>query len=333
MRKLSAAFSLLLLLPAHSLLSQAPCDTALIRAALVQSNQLLDGGQLQPAVDACVLALSSLAACTDADAVFREAIIGQAADCYHRAADEFVYRGMLNRGIDMGERSIALYRQLPENGDLLATAYLELAQTYAQNDNRKIALEQAINGLKTRQAANPLSSKIASHYDQIVGIYLGMDDLEGALAYLGDWETLRRRLGSKASLQMRVNLANNWALYYYAKNNIPQAIRILEDTLALYGEPLRAKGGIVGIAEFGLCEYYTVLGNYEKSLFYAEKNVALFELRLRQQRGQLFGRSHYAWCLAQSARAAWGLYRQTRDTAWYNLAERRSQQTEQMIFA
>jgi len=109
---------------------------------------------------------------------------------------------------------------------------------------------------------------------------------------------------------------------------------VLEDTLARYGEQVRARGGLApAISEFHLCELYVQIGAYQKSLFYAEKNVALFETRLKQQRGHLFSRSHYAWCLAQSSRAAWHLFAETRDTSKYNLAARRCEQAENVIFA
>lgn len=334
MKAVSLSFFLSFFFFTSFLSGQMSCDTAKINAALAHAAELLDGRQIQTAIDAAQPTLNDLAACPDADVAFRGEVFRQVAECYHTAAGEYLYRGMINQSIDMSERCIALYRQMPDNNaDLLADAYMELANANALNDNRKIAIEQAVTGLRIRQIAYPASPKIIRHYDQIVGNYLALDDTKGARIYLEEWEALHRRLGSKAPMQARINLANNWALYYYAENNLNKAIRVLEDTLALYGEALRAKGGLVGVSEFSLCEYYTIVGNYEKSLYYAEKNVALFELRLKQQRGKLFGRSHFAWCLAQSARAAWGLYRQTRDTSWYNLAERRSAQAEEMIFA
>lgn len=334
MRKLpTCLLSLSFLFFSPFLFSQTSCDTAAIYAALSRSAELLDAGENQPALDASLLALGSIANCSP-DSALRETVFLQADECYRTVATDFLQRGLFNRAIDMAERSVALHRQMSDrHTDRLAKAYLIIGSAQHLNGNKKISLESAVKGLKIRQAANPLDLKIAAHYDQIVTNYFALNDTTNARVCLQEWDAFHRRLGSKATLQARVNLANYWSMYHELKGELRQGIQVLEDTLARYGEKLRSKGGFMGIVEFRLCELYTQAADYRNALRYAEKNVAMFETRLRQQKGKLFGRSHYAWCLGQSARASWKLYAETKDTSWYNLAERRCAQAEEVIFA
>ncbi len=193
----------------------------------------------------------------------------------------------------MSERSIALHRQMQgPNPDRLAKSYLLLANAQHLNGNPKIAIEAALKGLKITQTANPLSLKIPSHYDQLATFHLALNDTAGARIFLQEWDAFHRLLGKKATMQARINLANYWSMYHELKGELGQGIRILEDTLNQYGESLRAKGGFLGIVEFRLCELYTLAGDYQKSLFYADRNIAMFENRLKQQRGKLFSCTH-----------------------------------------
>jgi CHAT domain-containing protein len=322
----------------HSASAQVGCDTARINASLIRSNDLLDSGKIQEALEVAQQLVTQLNTCRITDTLFYENVLLQIGENYHSIGAELLYRGFVNQSIDVYERRVALYKMIPgKHAEALADSYLYLSNALTVNDDRKLAFEVARTGLQIRQANNPNNPKIAAFYDRIVDNFLAMTDVEGALPYLKEWDAFQQQIGSKSSLQMRVGLANNWAMYYYNKGDLFKAIQILEDTLALYGERLRAKGtmagALVGIAEFNLCEFYTIVGNYERSLHYAEKNVALFEKRIQQQNGRLIDVSHYTWCLAQSAKAAWGLYRQTNDTTWYNFAEARTQQTEGLIFS
>ncbi len=315
------------------LLAQTPCDTAKINAGLERVIALLDNGQSLAALDSSLLLLNRATTCR-ADSGLLESVELQTTDCYQEAAIEYIQRGMFNKAIDLSERSISLYRQMQgQYPDGLAKSYLLLGKAQHLNGSQKMALESVGKGLLVRQSANPLDPQIVAHYDQIVSGYLAMSDTISARKYLGEWERFNRKLASKAKLQSRLSLALYWSMYYEFKGEIQQGIQILEDTLTCYGERLRAKGGFIGQAEFHLCELYTQVGNYPKALFYAEKNVAMFEDRLKQQRGKLFGRSHYAWCLAQSSRAAWKHFIVTKDSSWYHLAERRCQQAEEVIYA
>lgn len=328
-------FALLLFNPSVNS-AQSDCDSLQLLKALDQSDDLLNQGQVDMALEGVQLLLNRLEECTLPDGTFRVQSLERIGDIYRDAAAELLYRGLINSSIDITERRIALYRNIvADHADDLANAYLDLSRALGVNGDRGLAIEVAINGLKIRQANNPQSTKIAFHYDRIVDNFLALSDPDGALPYLNAWENFQRN-NNNASLSARVSLANNWAMYFYNKGAIKRAIQVLEDTLAIYGEPLQAKGSMAGamvsIAEFNLCEYYAILGNYERSLFYAEKNVALFEKKLQAQQGKLFGQSHYTWCLAQSAKAAWGLYQQTNDSSWYHFAEHRSQQAEDLIF-
>ncbi len=336
--KLAATFILAIHFWAQPPSAQTNCDTLKINAFLAYSNERLDAGKIQEALDAVQQTLTSLAGCPNTDSVFYALTLAQIGEAYHSIAAELLYQGLVNQSIDVAERRVALYKMMPgDHAEELADSYLSLSNALTVNDDRKLAYEVARTGLQIRQANNPNNPKIASFFDRIVDNFLAMADVESALPYLQAWDKFHRQLGSKASLQMRVALANNWAMYYYNKGDLNQAIRVLEDSLAMYGERLRAKGtmagALVGIAEFNLSEFYAIVGNYERSLHYAEKNVALFEKRIQQQKGRMLDRSHYTWCLAQSAKAAWGLYRQTNDTTWYNFAERRSQRAEDLIFS
>jgi len=314
------------------LFAQSPCHTARISAAMARAAELLEEGRAQTAMELSQNTLTRLTDCP-ADSVQIGALLLQLDECYRAVAADFISNSMFNRAIDMCERSIALHRNLPRShADQLAKIYLYLANAHHLNGNDKIALETAVKGVNIRQSGNPADSKISAHYDQLAVICIAMLDTASTRFYLREWDAFHRRIGDRAGLQARLNLANYWSMYYELKGDAQEGIRILEDTLACYGARLRARGGFVGIAEFHLCELYAQVRDYEKSLYYAEKNVALFETRLKQQRGRLFSRSHYAWCLAQAARAEWNLYLQTGDTARYHAAERRCRQSEDVIF-
>ena len=314
------------------LFSQQACDTAHINTALSKSSALLDKGEIQSAIDTALFTWNNMANCS-APPELREKVLLQTAACYEAAREDFASKGRINQSIDMLERSIALYRQLPDNNtDLLANAYANLAGSHGLNHNEQMAVETGKKALAIRQAAQPGDPRLANNYQQVISDLMMLDDTAAMRQYLLEWESLHRRLGAKAYLQARLNLANAWAFYFDLKGDLKQAVRVIEDTLARYGEQIRAKGGFVGPSEFRLARIYADIGAFGKSLHYAEKNVALFEKRLKEQRGKLFGRSHYAWCLTYAARAAWGLYLQTKDTAWYHLADRRCTQAEEMVF-
>jgi len=326
-------FFMLFLLSGKLLIAQTPCDTLRINALLANSNALLDAGESLFALDSALLALNTISNCSAAPEL-QETVFLQTDACFQSAAFDFLQRGLFNQSIDMSERSIALHRQMPgPNPDRLAKAYLTLASAQHLNGNPKLAIESSLKGLKITQTFNPLSLKIPSHYDQLATIHFALNDTAGARIFLQEWDAFHRLLGKKATMQARINLANYWSMYHELKGELRQGIRILEDTLNQYGESLRAKGGFLGIVEFRLCELYTLAGDYQKSLFYADRNIAMFENRLKQQRGKLFSCTHYAWCLAQASRAAWKQYGISKDTAWYNLAERRCQEAEKVVFA
>ncbi len=324
-------FCFLLYIP-HFLFSQTVCDTANIHTALSRASTLLHKGEIQAAIDTSMFTWNKMADCS-AHPELREKLLLQTAACYEAAREDFASKGQINQSIDMLERSIALYRQLPDNNsDLLANAYTNLAGSHGLNHNEQMAVETGKKALAIRQAAKPDDPRLANNYRQVISDLMMLDDTAAMRQYLLEWESLHRRLGAKTYLQARLNLADAWAFYFDLKGDPKQAVRVIEDTLARYGEQIRTKGGFVGPSEFRLARIYADLGEFDKSLHYAEKNVALFEKRLQEQRGKLFGRSHYAWCLTYAARAAWGLYLQTQDTTWYNLANRRCTQAEDMVF-
>ncbi|MFN0174127.1 MAG: CHAT domain-containing protein [Saprospiraceae bacterium] len=322
-----------LLFTALHLHSQTPCDSVKISGMLTNSTALLDEGHYQAALDVALSGLKMLENCPEKTG-FHEAMLLQTDDCYQALAADLLQRGLFNRSIDMSERSIALHRQLQgEQTDRMAKAYLVLGGAQNLNGNPKLAIESGNKGLKIRQLANPSDLKIANHFDQIANYYLALEDTTSTRILLQEWDAFHRLVGSKASMQSRINLANYWSTYYELKGELRKGIKILEDTLTRYGEALRNKGGFVGIVEFRLCELYAQVGDYKKSHQYADKNIAMFETRLKQQRGKLFTRTHYAWCLAQASRAAWKQYTVSKDTAWYNLAERRCREGEDLVFA
>ncbi|MFN0212839.1 MAG: CHAT domain-containing protein [Saprospiraceae bacterium] len=322
-----------LLLFCKPLLAQAPCDTSRISRAISHARECLDEGKLQAALDTILLVLNDPENCSE-NSKHRESVLLQADACYQALAVDYLQRSLFNLSIDMSERSIALHRQMTDKyPDRLAKAYLNLGSAQNLNGNPKLAIEFSTKGLNIRHAANPKDLKIAAHYDQLASFNLALNDTVNVRLSLQKWDDFHYLLGNRASLQAKVNLANYWSMYYELKGILPLAIKILEDTLSRYGDILKAKGGFLGTVEFRLCELYTQTGNYKKALVYADKNIALFEARLQQQRGKLFSCTHYAWCLAQASRAAWKEFVLTKDTSWYNLAEHRCRQSEEVIFS
>jgi CHAT domain-containing protein len=330
MRKL--VFPLLFLLfSKQTLFSQHPCDTAQISAALARSYALLDQNQLEAALESATLSLQKTSGCEVA-AALKEEVLLQANECYQALATDLLRRGQSNRAIDMAERSVALLRQMPAgNAEPLANAYLVLGNAQQFGGNNKLSRENLQKGLEIRKANNPLDPKISNYFSQLANNCFDQNDPQAARQYLEEWEVFHRSLGPKLAPAMRLNIATAWANYYDFVGQPARGARLLEDSLLRYGPQTGNRGLVVGIAEFTLCELFAQTGNHERSLFYAEKNVAALEARLQQQRGKLFSRSHYAWYLAQSARAAWNLHRQTSDTTYRHRAERRCEQAEREI--
>lgn len=321
----------LLFLSAIPLIAQTVCDTTRIRVGLSESKALLADYNHQSALDKVLLLEKEMENC-QTDAVLQREIYLHTDHCYRSLVTELLQKGLFNRCIDLIERDIALHLRTPDpQTDHLATAYLLLGNAQNLNNNQQLSIEAHLKGLRLRQAVNPMDPKISSYYDQISNSYLSMEDTANAYYYLMEWERFYQKTSQKGSALVPVRLATQWAMYHEIAGRPELGARILEDTLLAYAEELKSRSTFIGIAEFQLCEMYAQSGNFKKSLFYAEKNVASLEARMHQQNGKLFTRSHYAWHLAQSARASWNLYRQTGDTAMYQLAVRRTKGSETVL--
>jgi CHAT domain-containing protein len=315
-----------------ALQAQSACDTNSINTSLQTIRECLDREHYPAAISAAQDVRHTLARCT-LDAPFAAGACLQIASCYEAASADYFRKGMINQHIDMLERSVATILQAPgTHTERLAKAYTDLALAHGLNHNEKLAVEMGQKALEIRQNARPDDPKLALNYQQLISELNMLDDTASMHHYLQEWEALHRKLGKKTPLQYRLNLANSWAFYYDHKDMPERMIQVMEDTLAAYGETLRSRGGFVGPTEFRLAKLYADMGQFEKSWFYAEKNVELFKTRLKEQQGKLFGRSHYAWCLSYAARAAWGMYQQTRDTLWFHRAETRCHLAEAMVF-
>lgn len=182
----------------------------------------------------------------------REKVLLQTAACYEAAREDFASKGRINQSIDMLERSIALYRQLPDNNtDLLANAYANLAGSHGLNHNEQMAVETGKKALAIRQAAKPDDPRLANNYQQVISDLMMLDDTASMRQYLLEWESLHRRLGAKAYLQARLNLANAWAFYFDLKGDLKQAVRVIEDTLARYGGQIGPKAVLSGLPNSG----------------------------------------------------------------------------------
>jgi CHAT domain-containing protein len=312
-------------------LAQALCDTAQISTALARSYALLDQNQLEAALESATISLQKTAGC-EAPAALKAEVLLQTNECYQALAADLLRRGQSNRAIDMAERSVALLRQMPaDNAEQLANAYLVLGNAQKFNGNNKISHENLTKGIEIRRANNPLDPKISNYFYQLVNNCFDQNAPQVARQYLDEWEVFHQSLGTKLTPAMRLNAAISWATYYDFLGQPARGAQLLEDSLLRYGAQSGNRGLVVSIAEFNLCELFAQMGNHERSLFYAEKNVASLETRLQQQHGKLFSRSHYAWYLAQSARAAWNLHLQTSDTAYLQQAQRRCEQAEREI--
>jgi CHAT domain-containing protein len=292
---------------------------------------MLNNYQNQLALE-LVLAIGKRVESCEPDSVLLREIYLLTDHCYRALATECLQKGLFNRCIDLMERDIALHlgQQMPAT-DPLATAYLLLANAHNLNGNQQLSVETNLKGLLVRQSANPLDLRISSFYDQITNSLLSMNDTASTRNYLMEWERFHQITHKKSSALAAVRLATQWAMYYEYTGKPALGAQLLEDTLEVYGEALKTRATFIGIAEFQLCELYAQIGNFQKSLFYAEKNVATIEERLKQQNGRLFTRSHYAWYLAQSGRAAWNLYLQTRGPAMRQLAINRTASAEAVL--
>lgn len=315
------------------LFSQENCDTAKAKIALAHSVQLLESGENQPALDSAVAALNLLRNCAQETALFQSAC-SHAAGCYRTLSNEFLQKGLFNRAIDFAERSIALQRDMPTALPMnLSEAYLNLSQAHALNGNLLLAVESARKGLSERQSANPEDLGITAFYEQIAADFALLGDTAKARECLNEWESFHRKIDSKVTIQSRIRLATTWAMLFEKKGELRQAVTIIEDTLNHYREPLKKGHSLmVSIAEFHLCELYAQLQDHRKTFEYAEKNILSFENRLKQPRGKLFSKSHYAWYLAQSARAAWNIYTETKDSSWLRIAALRCTQGEEIVY-
>ncbi|MBL7825779.1 MAG: CHAT domain-containing protein [Saprospiraceae bacterium] len=331
--KKTIIFCLLFLFSTPILFAQSPCDTVLISKYLSESSRFYDEYQLEKALKSALLAHQSALQCASQSPWLKKAFL-LADKCYQNLALDFTNRGFFEKSIDVSERHIALHREMGTvYPDELSKAYRNLGAAHNLSDHQKLALEAFEKSLKIRQDANPLDPLISGALENLAQLSIDMKDSTKALAYLNEWESFHRKIGKKAGLQARMNLANSWSFYHVMMGNLPAAIKVVEDTLNMYGEKIRARGGFLGTAEFQLCEMLTLAGEYERAFRYSEKNIEYFEARMQKQRGRLFSRTHYAWCYAQSARSAWNLYLQSKDTNWYQIAVRRCTKAEDEIFA
>lgn len=312
---------------------QVKCDTSAIAGLIRQSEDFLFDNQFERAITTALDAFNTALQCK-ADAPLLERAFFQADDSYCLAAQDYITRGMFSRSIDLSERNMALHRQMTvQYPDRLALTYRNLGAALNLSDQLNLALEAFEKGLKLGKEANPGDPKLASYYEFLVMVSTDLHDTLAARNYLREWGSFHQKIGKKATMQARLNLASAWSMFYAANNDLNNAIKVLEDTLSVYGEKIRARGGFLGIAEFHLCEMLARAGRFEKSFSYSEKSIENFESRLQKQKGRLFSRTHYAWSYAQSARSAWNLFLQTRDTSWRFLAEKRCEKAEQEIFA
>ncbi|MDX1913747.1 MAG: CHAT domain-containing protein [Saprospiraceae bacterium] len=292
---------------------------------------MLDNYQNQSALERILLVGKELESCNAAVDLQRKVYL-HTDQCYRSLVTELLQKGLFNRSIDLIERDIALHLRTPDpHTDHLATAYLLLGNAHNLNNNQQLSIEAHLKGLQVRQAANPTDPKISSYYDQISNSYLSLEDTANAYYYLMEWERFIKKTGKKGSALVPVRLATQWAMYHEIAGRPELGARILEDTLLVYAEDLKSRSTFIGIAEFQLCELYAQTGNFKKSLYYSEKNIASLEERMMRQNGKLFTRSHYAWYLAQSARAAWNLYIQTGDLAMKQLAIQRATSSENVL--
>lgn len=318
-----------------SLYAQVPCDTGAIRNTLNRSAELLDSGDAQKALELALEGMEALKHCPSNADLAQSAYL-QTDHCYRTLSTDFLQRGLFNRAIDMAERDIDLHQNWPNPvPDPHATAYLLLGSAQNLNGNLKLSVETNLKGLLLRKSANPKDPRISSHYDQIINKLVVLKDTATARYYLQQWEAFHQSIGEKASASARLRLAINWSTFYENTGNLKPAAKIIEDTLSFYSAQLRARNNnmTVGIAEFNLCELYAQLRDFHKSLEYAERNVSAIETRIKQQNGKLFSRSHYAWYLAQSARACWQIYLETQDPTWLQKAEQRAQAAEAVLYA
>lgn len=313
--------------------AQAKCDTTAIAGLIRQSEELLDANQLEQALSVALDAFNTALQCK-VDTPLLERAFLLADDCYSATAQDHITRSLLSRSIDLSERNIALHRQMPTQFPAkLSITYRNLGAAHNLSDHPKLALEAFEKGLKLGQEANPNDPRLATFYEFLSQLNTDLHDMSAARSYLQEWQMFHQRIGKKATMQARLNLASSWSIYFAADNDLNNAIKVLEDTLSVYGEKIRARGGFLGVAEFQLCEMLARAGQFEKSFTYAEKSIENFESRLQKQGGRLFSRTHYAWSYAQSARAAWNLYLQAQDTTWLRLAQGRCWKAEEEIFA
>ncbi|MBL7806700.1 MAG: CHAT domain-containing protein [Saprospiraceae bacterium] len=314
-------------------LGQNPCDSIQIQGLLKESANLLDRDENQAGLSAALKAWELLSGCPGDSVLWRKAYL-QTDHSYRSLATETVQKGLFNRTIDLAERDIALHLRMPNPvTDHLSTGYMLLANAHNLNGNQQLAIEALRKGLQVRHNANSFDPKISAFYEQLTNNYIALEDSAGVKKVLLEWEAFYRKIGKRGGLQAPVGLAVQWAMYYEMIGRPDLGAQKLEDTLSVYAEALKTKATFLGLAEFQLCELYAQTRNFKKSLFYSEKNVKLQETRLREQKGKLFTRSHYAWYLAQSARTAWNLYLETGDTAFYQLALQRTETSEKELRA
>ncbi len=322
------------ILPFHNFVfSQVPCDTAKAKAALARSAEFFGKEETEPALDSALLALKILGPCRHETSLFQSSCM-QAEKCCRTLANECMQKGLFNRSIDYSERGIALHQQMSAHAAMdLSDTYMNLSRAHALNGNQQLAIEAALKGLKERQNANPSDLGVPAFYEQIATNYTMLGDIASARQYLNDWESFHQKIGDKATPENKIRLAISWASLYEKKNDLPSAVKTLEDTLNQYREQLKTRRSLmVGIAEFHLCELYAKKRDFRKAFEYADKNIVALETRIKQQKGRLFSRSHYGWYLAQSARAAWNIYLESKDSSWYRIAEQRCAAGENIVF-